>query len=89
MQILLPWSQPTHFREGLDWMECLHVLQLAISLVECKFTRDPHCIVYGYNRIDYGCLKWHLWAIQYGYGGTHNCTVNRIYGVWTTLSKGG
>ncbi|KAJ6544181.1 hypothetical protein B0H19DRAFT_1169848 [Mycena capillaripes] len=36
--ILLPWKQLTHFRgERFYGMDCLHVLRLAVSLVECKF----------------------------------------------------
>ncbi|KAJ6447513.1 hypothetical protein C8R45DRAFT_188827 [Mycena sanguinolenta] len=36
--ILLPWNQLTHFRGwGLDDMQCVHVLRLAVSLVECRF----------------------------------------------------
>ncbi|KAJ6544178.1 hypothetical protein B0H19DRAFT_1169842 [Mycena capillaripes] len=38
--LLLPWKQLTHFKgESLDGMHCLHVLRLAVSLVECNFHR--------------------------------------------------
>ncbi|KAJ7165847.1 hypothetical protein C8R46DRAFT_1192382 [Mycena filopes] len=37
--ILLPWSQLTHFTgHHLPAADCLHVLQQAVSLVQCKFT---------------------------------------------------
>ncbi|KAJ7174396.1 hypothetical protein C8R46DRAFT_1080804 [Mycena filopes] len=37
--ILLPWSQLTHFTgHHLPAADCLHVLQRAVSLIECKFT---------------------------------------------------
>ncbi|KAJ7226646.1 hypothetical protein B0H12DRAFT_1223779 [Mycena haematopus] len=36
--ILLPWQQLTHFTgKGLEGRECLHVVRLAVALVECKF----------------------------------------------------
>ncbi|KAJ7031121.1 hypothetical protein C8F04DRAFT_708161 [Mycena alexandri] len=36
--ILLPWRQLTHFTGGdFSGKDCLHVLQSALSLVECKF----------------------------------------------------
>ncbi|KAJ7165853.1 hypothetical protein C8R46DRAFT_1096391, partial [Mycena filopes] len=36
--ILLPWRQLTHFTApNLKGVDCLHVLQQAVSLVECKF----------------------------------------------------
>ncbi|KAF8173843.1 hypothetical protein K438DRAFT_2023370 [Mycena galopus ATCC 62051] len=36
--ILLPWQQLTHFyAKSLEGIDCLHVLRLAVSLVECKF----------------------------------------------------
>ncbi|KAJ7211934.1 hypothetical protein B0H12DRAFT_1079477 [Mycena haematopus] len=36
--ILLPWKQLTHFSgRPLGEMDCFHILQLAVLLVECKF----------------------------------------------------
>ncbi|KAF8163865.1 hypothetical protein K438DRAFT_1775776 [Mycena galopus ATCC 62051] len=41
--ILLPWTHLTHFGGNMfSAEECLHVLQLAVALVECKFTNVYH-----------------------------------------------